>query len=125
MARLLVVDDEPLIALNTSEVLMDCDHSVVGPAYRLETALAFAREEALDGAILDIHLAGSQVWPVAQILAGRGIAFLLLSGLGSALEVPRAFSRAPRLTKPYSEAQLLSAVADMLRQGALAPMESD
>jgi DNA-binding response OmpR family regulator len=118
MARVLVVDDEALIALNTRDVLMDGDHIVVGPAFRLATAVALARDEPLDAAVLDINLAGSEVWPVAQILADRGIAFVLLSGYGSSLQVPIDFRHAPRLMKPFQGAQLLAAVADMIRRSA-------
>jgi DNA-binding response OmpR family regulator len=118
MARVLVVDDEALIALNTRDVLSDGNYTVVGPAYRLETAIAFAQDEDLDAAVLDINLAGSEVWPVARILAKRGIAFVLLTGRGSALQVPSGFTRARRLTKPCQEAELLATVAEMVRSGA-------
>jgi DNA-binding response OmpR family regulator len=121
MGRVLVVDDEALIALNTRDVLADGNHTVIGPAYRLETALVFARNEPLDAAVLDINLAGAEVWPVAHVLARRGIAFLLLSGCDSALEVPQGFWRAPRLSKPYTEAELLAAVAQMIRADEPAP----
>jgi DNA-binding response OmpR family regulator len=113
-ARVLVVDDEALIALHTRDVLADGNFTVVGPAYRLETALALARHEPLDAAVLDINLAGLEVWPVAHVLRERGIAFVLLSGRGSALHVPDGFLRARRLTKPCQEADLLATVAEMV-----------
>lgn len=118
MARVLVVDDEALIALNTRDVLMHGNHTVVGPAYRLDSAVALARFEPLDAAVLDVNLAGSAVWPVAQILADRGIAFALLSGYGSGLEVPDGFRGAPRLMKPFEDSLLLATVAEMVRHGA-------
>ncbi len=106
--RILLVEDEALIALDTEEALAEAGFHVVGPADRVDVALALARTETFDAAVLDVNLAGDLVWPVAGALRGRGIPFVLLSGFGHALEVPPACRDVPRLAKPFSQPALLS-----------------
>ena len=71
-----------LIALLIEEVLADQECSIVGPYANLADALAAARVETFDLAVLDVNLAGEMVYPVAELLAGRQIPFILLSGYG-------------------------------------------
>ena len=66
--RVLVVDDEMLIALETERKLLNAGCTVIGPAARLAPAIAMAREEAPDAAVLDINLAGAD-----GLASGRGI----------------------------------------------------
>lgn len=118
--RVLVVDDEMLIALETERKLLNAGCTVIGPAARLAPAIAMAREEAPDAAVLDINLAGAMVWPLAAELSSRGIPFVLVSGYGSALEVPAGFEKVPRLSKPLNGAALIEALASVVisRQAA-------
>jgi two-component system, chemotaxis family, sensor kinase Cph1 len=111
--RILLVEDEALIALHTEDVLLEHGHIVVGPADRLDHALALARQEVIDAAVLDINLAGKPVWPVAEVLQSRAIGFVLLSGFGASLEVPLAFKTAPSLRKPVHPEDLLSALTQL------------
>ncbi len=108
--RVLLVEDEALIALYTAETLTDAGYDVVGPADRLESALALAETEQLDAAVLDVNLAGIQVWPVANVLHQRGVPFVLLTGFGSSIEVPATCRAAQRLDKPFNETVLLNAL---------------
>ena len=64
--RVLVVEDEMLIAVLIEEVLQGLGCHVVGPVSRLDAALRLAHEEPLDAAILDVRIRGGQVYPVAE-----------------------------------------------------------
>jgi DNA-binding response OmpR family regulator len=109
--RVLLVEDEAMIALHITQTLGDAGYVAVGPAGFLASALQLAENETLDCAVLDVSLDGVQVWPVADVLQRRGIPFVLLSGFGGGVEVPDAHRRAPRLGKPFREAALLETLA--------------
>ncbi len=118
--RVLLVEDEALIALHTQDVLCEAGYEVVGPADRLEEALSLAQSEQFHAAVLDVNLAGEFVWPVANILFERGIGFLLLTGFGYRLEIPPSCNGAPRLTKPLSRDDLLAALTTIAQEGQMA-----
>jgi len=69
--RVLIVEDEPLLALNLEDMLTELAYPVVGIATRIETALVLAEGSEFELAILDINLAGSNSFPVADILRQR------------------------------------------------------
>ncbi len=98
--RVLIVEDEMLVAMNIEDMLLDLGHEVAGLASRLEPALSLAREGQFDLAMLDVNLAGETSFPVAAILAGRGIPFLFATGYGvkGIAEDYRAY---PVLQKPF------------------------
>ena len=79
----------------------------VGPFGDLSSALAAARSELVDGAVLDINLAGEMVFPVAEALEERGIPFLLLSGYG-AMALPQDRSHWPVCDKPFKSDELVT-----------------
>lgn len=105
MARILIVEDEMLVAMLIEDAITDLGHEIVGPAMRLETALDTAAKEQIDAAILDINLAGKQSFPVADILTSRGIPFMFASGYGSAGLI-EPYKEAPILQKPFAPHQL-------------------
>ena len=105
MARILIVEDEMLVAMLIEDVLGDLGHDVVGPAMRLDTALAAADGEDFDFAILDINLAGKQSFPVADRLVARGIPFMFASGYGAAGLVD-PYREAPIIQKPFDSSQI-------------------
>jgi DNA-binding response OmpR family regulator len=113
--RVLVVEDEVLIALDTQETLADAGYEVVGPAERMDRALALAETEPLDGAILDVNLGREQIWPVADALLARGVPFVLLTGMASDCKVPDAHREAPLVAKPILPDALLGALAKALK----------
>ena len=80
--RILLVEDEMLVAMNIEDMLLDLGHEVAGIASRLAPALALARETELDAALLDVNLAGEQSFPVADLLEERGIPFVFATGYG-------------------------------------------
>jgi CheY-like chemotaxis protein len=113
--RVLIVEDETLVSMLMEDILMDFGCIVVGPAARLEDALTKAREEeSLDIALLDVNLAGKRSFPVADILAERGVPFIFVSGYGEqALEPPH--QNRPVLQKPFSPEAIAEIIANVLK----------
>jgi CheY-like chemotaxis protein len=107
--RVLVVEDEPLIALALADLLEDLGCEVVGPACNLQEAEALGREAAVDGAILDVSLGQDKVFPVADILSERLIPFAFTTGYGEAGVRPSDRQR-PILQKPYDPERLKAIV---------------
>ena len=112
--RVLVVEDEFLIAMYIEKMLSDLGIQVVGPASSFQSALYLARSENLDGAILDVNLGdGSFVTPVVDALSERGIPFALATSyrLGGTDVLPTGCLR---LAKPFSAEQLRDVMGVML-----------
>lgn len=103
--RVLVVEDEFLIAMIVEDVLAGLGCQVVGPVGGLEPAKQLARDESLDAAILDVNIHGGQVFPVAEILLARRVPFVLASGYGD-WSLPQALQGQLRLTKPFIPADV-------------------
>lgn len=80
--HVLVVEDEILVAMMIEDVLEDAACIVVGPFARVQDALAAAKAEEVDLALLDVNVAGEKVFAVALALEERGIPFLFLTGYG-------------------------------------------
>jgi CheY-like chemotaxis protein len=105
--RILLVEDEFIVAAMLEDVLRGLGAVVVGPAYRLGQGLRLAQEEAIDVAILDVNIEGERSDPIADALAGRGIPFVLATGYGNG----EARHGASVLTKPYTPQMLAAALA--------------
>lgn len=114
-ARVLVVEDEALLAMTLEDWLREWGFDVVGPAMTLAAARELAGSAAIDVAILDVNLVGEASYPVAELLAGRGIPYLFATGYGSAAE-ERAGPGIQVLHKPYRGEELRGAVTALLRQ---------
>jgi DNA-binding response OmpR family regulator len=111
--RVLVVEDEMTIAEIIEETLLSLGAEVVGPVARLDAALQLASEAPIDAAVLDINIRGGNSYGVADILAERGIPFVLCSGYGGwALE--ERYRDRPRLTKPFGMSALVAEVNHLL-----------
>jgi two-component system, response regulator PdtaR len=107
--RILVVEDEFLLACALEENLRANGAVVVGPYCNLAQASAALLHESIDLAVLDINLNGAMVYPLAEELAARGIPFLFLTGYGT-LDLPAEFRSLPRVSKPYDAASLTAAI---------------
>jgi CheY-like chemotaxis protein len=114
--RLLVVEDEAMVAMMIENMLDDLGCVVVGVAGTVSRGLAMAGDEglSLDGAILDVNLGGEKVYPVAEALSFRRVPFIFSTGYG--LDgISANFAHVPALAKPYEqqalENMLLSAIA--------------
>src|SRR5262245_60698390 len=114
--RVLLVEDEAIIAIMLEDLLVDLGCEVVGPVASLAEAMRLARSEALAGALLDVNLGGESIYPVADLLAARDVPFVFVSGYGPAA-IEARYGDAIVLSKPILDADLERAVAD-LRQRA-------
>ena len=119
--NVLVVDDEPLIAMLIEDMLLDIGCTVVGPAYKLNEALDLARESQIDCAILDLNLEGEPTVAVAEVLRARNIPFVFASGY-AASGLGEEFDTVPVLQKPFTAYDIASAVAHMSK--SLAPLDA-
>ena len=112
--RVLIVEDEALVAMLLEDMLEDMGCKLVGSASTVAQALETARAAEIDVAILDMNLGGKPVLPVAEVLASRGKPFIFATGYGES-GVPEAWRDRPTLQKPFSmndvEAALKTAVA--------------
>ena len=99
--RILVVEDEYLIAAELEEAVSQLGAQVVGPVGRLQPALELARNNPLDGAILDVKLDAEMSCSVAQELMARGIPVVLCSGYEPE-QMPESLRHLPRIRKPFS-----------------------
>jgi DNA-binding response OmpR family regulator len=105
--KILVVEDNLLLAEVTKILLEDSGCRVVGPAGWLGRGLELARAEPLDGAILDINLHGEMSFGIAEVLCARGVPFIFVTGYEDRSIVPLAFRSAPRLDKPVTDEHLV------------------
>ena len=103
--RVLVVEDEMLIGMLLEDMLVDLGHVVVGIVPRVEEALDAIEREEFDVAILDVHLNGQSVFPVAEALAGRGTPFVFATGYGER-GLPEQYRDRPILQKPFARDDL-------------------
>jgi CheY-like chemotaxis protein len=97
--RVLVVEDEYLVAMDMSAYLEAAGARVVGPASNVRAALEAVEQTELDAAILDVNLRGEMAYPVADALTARGIPFVFTTGY-DANAVPARFASVKRCEKP-------------------------
>jgi DNA-binding response OmpR family regulator len=109
--RVMVVEDELLVAMLIEDALADENCVLVGPFSSVGDALEAARREPLDLAVLDVNLRGEKVYPVAEALTRRGVPFLLLSGYGKDA-APAEHPEWPACSKPFSPDLLIEMLAD-------------
>jgi CheY-like chemotaxis protein len=111
--RVLLVEDEAMIAMLIEDMFEDLGHNLAAVATRLEEALALARSEAFDLAILDLSLGGTLTYPVADVLRDRGVPFIFATGYGSD-GLKEAYSDLPTLRKPFNQEALGYAITAAL-----------
>ena len=102
--RILLVEDEMLVAMNIEDMLLALGHEVAGIAGRL------AQEGQFDVAMLDVNLAGESSFPIADVLRDRGIPFVFATGYG-ADGLAAEYRTAPLLQKPFRSGDLEKALA--------------
>lgn len=110
--RVLVVEDEALIAAMIVEWLGEMGCEAVGPAARISDGLAMAETQTIDAAVLDVNVNSERVFPLANCLRHRGIALVFATGYGE--HIAEAASNAPVLEKPFTCEQLTRALAAAL-----------
>lgn len=108
---ILIVEDEPLIAMMLEDFLDSLGHRVAGTVETVQDALAKVEEGGFDVAIIDVHLKnGEHVWPVADRLADQRLPFILATG-GHIEPPPERHADAPVLAKPYTLDAIEPAIA--------------
>jgi CheY-like chemotaxis protein len=108
--RVLVVEDEMIVALFIEDLLGELGHTFAGVVSRLEDAMARVGDDSFDFAILDVHLAGKEVYPFADALAERGVPFVFATGYGENA-IPERFRNRPTLQKPFRPDELADTIA--------------
>lgn len=107
--RILLVEDEALVAMEIEAALEDAGAIVVGPAASFDAAYAQAQSADIDAAILDVDLGGREVFPAAELLDRRGIPFLFHTA-----NVPRdGFAGRPVCVKPVEPGHLIRILNDI------------
>jgi DNA-binding NtrC family response regulator len=104
--RILVAEDEGLIALDVEAMLQGFGCEVVGPLSDLEDILLAIQAQPLDGALLDVNLRGRQVFDILPEFISRNIPVVLTSGYDDASLFPQAFRELPRISKPFDQGTL-------------------
>jgi two-component SAPR family response regulator len=107
--RILVVDDEALIAMFLERELLRFGCTVVGPAGTVGAALKLICDPGLNGALLDVNLRGELVYPVADALVARGVPFVFVSGYATAT-IDSRFDAIQVLPKPLDTVSIRHAV---------------
>jgi CheY-like chemotaxis protein len=110
--RVLIVEDEVLVSILIEDALADLGIEVAGVAATLEEALAHAEAGNFDCAILDVHIQGKNVFPVAEALEARGVPFVFASGYGQR-GVPEKYRGRPVLQKPFMTPELERALGGL------------
>jgi CheY-like chemotaxis protein len=105
--RILVVEDEALVAIAIREALEEQGYSVIGPCNRITDAMVALRHNRVDAAVLDVNLGDVSVYPLADTLAAESIPFIFVTGYGSE-ELDRRFLTVPVLQKPIERQALQS-----------------
>ena len=123
MPRILIVDDEPLIASLLEEWLSDLDCDTIGPVGSVREALEALQRERPDGAILDVSLGRENAYPVADALMVQGVPFVFATGYSDS-HIDERYRAVPKLNKPFDfnnvEARV-SAMLDGARRVVTAP----
>lgn len=112
MARILIVEDEPMIAMMLADWLEDLGHQPVGPAVSIKQATEMIGQAGFDAAILDVHLVDGRSDAIADALSAAAIPYTFATG-GSAESLDPRFRSVPRIAKPYDFEALSGIVAKL------------
>jgi CheY-like chemotaxis protein len=107
--KVLVIEDEPLLLMAVSDMLVELGHDVADMATSLKPALLAANSQAFDVAVLDVNLGGDRIDAVATVLNDRRIPFVFTTGY-DVKALPAGFQERPYLTKPFQIEQLSQAL---------------
>jgi DNA-binding response OmpR family regulator len=111
--RVLVVEDEALIAMQIEEALATASCQVVGPATRIGEAFDLLYAGAVDAALLDVNVAGERSFAIADILTAKRIPFAFVTGFDAASTLPEHLRSAPVVSKPFETFQLQALIAQL------------
>jgi len=114
--RVLILEDEFLVAMDLEGLISEMGHQVVASLTRVGEAIKFSNTAEIDFAILDLNLRGEKSFPVAEVLRGRGIPFVFASGYGSD-GLSAGFENERVIQKPYGLPEIRQVVEDIFRGG--------
>jgi DNA-binding response OmpR family regulator len=112
--RVLIVEDDPILAMNLADELVAEGATVVGPAANVADALDVIANSELDGAIVDINLGGKAAFPVADALADRYVPFVFATGYLIADYIPARHVNVRRFEKPTAPGVICRALEEAL-----------
>lgn len=115
--RVLIIEDDSLVAMSVEDMLNDLGCSVVGNAGNLTQAFEKVGAGGFDFALLDINLRGKEVFPVAEVLSEQGIPFAFASGYGRA-GLPDEYRTRPVVSKPFQMEELSAVLSTALARPA-------
>jgi two-component system, response regulator PdtaR len=125
-SRILIVEDEFLIAMELDQTLRSAVYQVLGPAHNVSAALELLRAERPDAAVLDVNLAGEWVTPVAEVLRAMFVPFILASGYRAAdLSADPLLRDAVNVGKPSGSKLLLKELGAVLRNDDTEPLAAE
>lgn len=113
--RLLIVEDEYLVAMDLAEAVEQLGAEVTEIAGSLQQAMAAAVDD-IDGALIDVQLGKEKSFPVVEKLSAAGIPFILMTGYDVSI-LPEDMRDHPRIAKPFSEPELRKVTREVLLQG--------
>ena len=112
--RILVVEDEYMLAADLEMELLDAGAIVLGPFGTVETTIEFiGMEQKIDGAILDVNLRGEMIFPAADLLIERGVPFVLTTGYDASV-IPLRFKHCAQFEKPFSMAKMVQTIQRLI-----------
>ena len=112
--RVLIVEDNPLLAYDLEDLIRDHGLEPVGPALDLQTGIMLARENQLHGALLDIDLGEDRVWPLARELKSHTVPFAFISAQCSGDMLPPEFADHDCIEKPAEREQIAATVTKLV-----------
>jgi DNA-binding response OmpR family regulator len=113
--RVLLVEDEAMVAMLLEDVLEELGCEVVGPVGRIDAAKTAIEAERFDCALLDINLRGQEVYPLIELLDRRSVPFGFVTGYGAS-GVVKEFKQRPVLQKPFTTRELETVLTSMTRR---------
>lgn len=116
--KILVVEDSPLIAATTEELLLELGGEVVGPAGNMADAHTLCETADFDIALVDLNIRGAKAFPLLKIMERRGIPFVLTTGYAD-WRMPEEWAQIPRLPKPYTMEAIGSSLSKALQNGSI------
>ncbi len=111
--KVLIVEDEALIAMLFEDILEDTACQIVGPAMTVRQAMELAEAAEIDVAVLDVNLNGESSFPVAALLQSRGVPLVFSSGYGSQ-GLPPEWQDRPTLPKPFTSDEVVDTLARLV-----------
>jgi CheY-like chemotaxis protein len=113
--RILIVEDSPVLAPFTADVLEELGCEVVGPAPNMAVAREMVDAGEFDAALMDVHIRGERVFSLCDVLAAKGVPFVLTSGYAD-WTMPEKWDDRPRLQKPYTIEQVEEALSGLFSE---------